>query len=124
MRRATLACRRLMRARVQKRCRRGFPVSCCGMSSAGGCPRASLAAASKTEPAQSPSFGAYVLPAVQERFGKRKSGGDELLVPEWYQRGVSRGIAPGSNVCGKFQPLRALCEEAPFEGKWSLVDLR
>jgi len=24
-------------------------------------------------------------------------------------KGASRGIAPGSNECGKFQPLRALC---------------
>ena len=54
MRRAAPACRRLMRARVQKCCRRGFPVCCCGMSSAGGCPGASLAAASKTEPAKAP----------------------------------------------------------------------
>jgi len=54
MRRATSACRRRMRARVQNRCRRGFPVWCCGMSSAGGCPGASLAAGSKTEPAKAP----------------------------------------------------------------------
>ena len=32
----------------------GFPVWCCGMSSAGGCPGASLAAASETEPVKAP----------------------------------------------------------------------
>ena len=61
---------------------------CCGMPSAGGCPGAPLATASKIEhrclkdrASQGPSFDAHVLPAFLERFGEGKSGGDELLVP-------------------------------------------
>jgi len=35
----------------------------------------------KDRASQGPSFGAHVLPALLERFGEGKSGGDELLVP-------------------------------------------
>ena len=79
MRRAALACRRRMRARVQKRCRRDFPVlrDVLGW----GLPRCTLGCCLKDRASQSPSSGAHVPQAVNERFGEGKSGGDELLVP-------------------------------------------
>ena len=76
MRRATPACRRRMRARVQNRCRRSFPVWCCGVSSAGSCPGAFLAAASKTESAKVASQG----PTWFERLIRRS------LHLFWYRR--------------------------------------
>ena len=101
MRRATSACRRRMRARVQNRFRRGFPVWCCGMSSAGGCQGASLAAASKTEPAsQGPSFGAHVLPALMNSLYRSSDLAKSSPVPTVSTRCSAKPgrIEPSSSV--------------------------
>jgi len=46
-----------------------------------GLPRCTLGCCLKDRASQSPSSGAHVPQAVNERFGEGKSGGDELLVP-------------------------------------------
>ena len=89
MRRATSACRRRMRARVQNRCRERLSREVLRDVLGWGLSRGILGRCLKDRASQGPSFGAHVLTAFRERFGEGKSGGGELLVPVFGLREVA-----------------------------------